>query len=123
MKTTAIAFLALIGAARAADAQDHHCTSCVTVYRWERREVTERKLVGYRDVMVEKTVTEYEVRRVQKSVIVGYCCDGPIYEIRTVCERVPVCRTVQVCEKQPIYEDVVTCRWVKVPYTVCKHRR
>lgn len=129
MKTTAIAFLALIGAARTAEAhpqevrdESHHCRFCITLYRWERQEVVEKRLVGYRDEMVEKMVTEYEERCVQKRVIVGYDCDGPIYEIRTVRERVPVCRTIRVCEKRPVYEDVVCHKWVKVPYTVCRKR-
>lgn len=127
MKATAIALVALVGGGIASPASaspghehsERHCRLCVRHKRWERHDRTEQRLVGYRDVMVDKQVTEYEERRVTRRVIVGYCCTGPIYEDRIVCERVPVIRTVRVCEKQPIYETVTLPRWRQVVYYVC----
>ncbi len=145
MKTVVIGFLMLVGAARAAEAHPRGCDdrgpACddrvpvlerVAFPRRELREVRERvvvgyenRIVGYRDVMVDKQVTEYETRCVYRRVLVGYCCTGPVYETRMVHERVPVCRTIQVCEKQPVYErcpvyeDVVSTRWVEAADPVC----
>jgi hypothetical protein len=122
MKTTiALATMMLGGFAAQAYAQDErsydrrHERSHEEKYRWEKQEFTERVLVGYEDVWVCKTVTEYETRSVTRRVLVGYdCCDRPIYRCIEVCERVPVCRTIRVCEKRPVYENRTVCRWVKV---------
>lgn len=166
MKTLTIALATAIlgGIASTADAhgEEHrsrHCRFCIETFRWERQQVRENvcvgyenqivgyrdEIVGYRDefvgyenVMVTKTVTEYEMRMVMKRVLVGYDgCGNPIYECRQVCERVPVCRTIQVCEQQPRYEkrpvcekrpvyerrpayqERVTCKWVRVPVYIC----
>ncbi len=133
MKNTLIPLLMVLGAAMAAEAHPRGCDDRgpageqVAVPRRELREVRargvvgyENRIVGYRDVMVDKQVTEYEMRSFPRRVFVGYDCHGPVYETRLVCERVPVVRIVQVCEKQPvyercpIYEDVVTTRPVEV---------
>ena len=139
MMTIALAALTAGGWAQTAGAQcettynHRHCDSCVEHFRWERQEVQEQviagyenRLVGYEDAWVCRTETVYETRTVTRRVVVGYDrCHRPIYQCRTFCERVPVCRTVRVCEKQPryascpIYETRTVCKQVRVPYYVC----
>lgn len=132
MKATAIALVALAGGVAAPSAfadpghrehSERHCSLCVRVKRWERCDRTEQRLAGYRDVMVDQQITEYEMREVSRRVQVGTDgCGQPVYETRTVCERVPVTRTVRVCEKQPFYETVSIPSWRQVFKYVCALR-
>lgn len=137
---------AFAGSAEARGGRIHdrrHCDRCVKVCetsRWEQRTVvrTERvcvgereEIVGWRDVWVDRTVTEVEMRHAWKRVLVGRSRFGrPVYEVREVCEPVPVCRTVRVLERQPVLElrpvyeerSVERLEWVSVPveYWYCR---
>ncbi len=126
---------AVMGAGSAAFAQD--CGGRGTSTRWEQRTVVhqEQVLVGYRDevvgtrdVMVEREITEYAERTVWRRVLVGTRCGRPVYRNEACIEKIPVCtRIVTVCERQPIIEkrpvyelrDVECTEWVKV---IRKHR-
>jgi hypothetical protein len=94
--TMAVAMAAVAAFAGEAQAQschtynERHCDSCIKLFetfKLEKREVVtvqdvqvgcedvvvgfQDEIVGYQNVWVDRTVTEYETRRVAKRVLVG----------------------------------------------------
>ena len=138
MKRVMMAAAVVLGTGSVAFAQDC-CARESTAYRWELRMVVHQErvlagyrdeIVGYREVEVEREITEYAERTVWRRVQVGTHCGRPVYRTEACVEKVPVCtKIVKVCEQQPIVErrpvyelrDVECREWVKVPVTARRH--